>query len=72
MEEKIKNVFSLQDNGMWSRVNIFPQSWRGYLSLAVNMSISLREIFSKSGFLRVMGKQDESTIKDILEEFGTP
>ena len=42
------------------------------LKATLRVTISLREIFSKSGFLRVMGKQDESTIKDILEEFGTP
>ena len=33
--------------------------------------MSLREIFSKLGSLRVMKKYDESAIMQVLPEFGT-
>ena len=33
--------------------------------------ISLREIFFKSGFVKVMKKYDESSLMQILQEFGT-
>ena len=37
----------------------------------LRVNISLREIFSKSGFLRVMKKQDESGHMHIFQEFKT-
>ena len=37
----------------------------------LRFNISLREIFSKSGSLRVMKKYDESALIMILQEFGT-
>ena len=33
--------------------------------------ISLREIFFKSGFVKAMKKYDESSLMQILQEFGT-
>ena len=38
----------------------------------LRFNISLREIFFKSGSLRVMKKYDESALMQILQEFGTP
>ena len=37
----------------------------------LRFKISLREIFSKSGTLRVMKKYDESALMQILQEFCT-
>ena len=37
----------------------------------VRFMVSLREIFFKSGSLRVMEKYDESTLMQILKEFRT-
>ena len=37
----------------------------------LRFNISLREIFYKSGSPRVMEKYDESTVLQILQEFGT-
>ena len=37
----------------------------------LRFNISLREIFSKSGSLRVTKKYDESVLMEILQEFGT-
>ena len=37
----------------------------------LGVNITLREIFSKSGFLRLMKKQDEITLNHVLEEFFT-
>ena len=37
----------------------------------LRFKISLREIFFKSGSLRVMKKYDESALMQILQEFGT-
>ena len=39
--------------------------------VTLRVKISLKEIFSKSGFLRLMKKQDESTLMHVLQEFGT-
>ena len=50
-----------KDTGFW-------QSMCYETPLRVN--ISLREIFFKSSFLRVMKKYDESSLMQILEEFG--
>ena len=38
---------------------------------SLRFNISLREIFFKSGSLRVMKKYDESALMQILQEFGT-
>ena len=38
---------------------------------ALRFNISLREIFSKSGSLRLMKKYDQSVLLKISEEFGT-
>ena len=38
---------------------------------ARSFNISLIEVFSKSGSLRVMKKYDESALMQILQEFGT-
>ena len=51
-----------QDAGHW-------QSMCYETPLRIN--ISLREIFSKSGCLRVMEKYDETPFIQILREFGT-
>ena len=37
----------------------------------LRVNVSLKEIFCKAAFLRVIKKQDESTFKKILEECGT-
>ena len=37
----------------------------------LRFNISLREIFSESGSLRVMRKYDESAVMQIFQEFGT-
>ena len=37
----------------------------------LTFNISLRELFSKPGFLRVMKKYDERPLMQILQEFGT-
>ena len=37
----------------------------------LRINISLREIFSKSGCIRVMEKSDETPFIQILREFGT-
>ena len=37
----------------------------------VRFNISLREIFSEPGSLRVMKKYDENALMQILQEFGT-
>ena len=37
----------------------------------LRFNTSLREIFSKSKFCRVMKKYDESALMPILQEFGT-
>ena len=37
----------------------------------LRFNISLREIFSKLGSLKVMGKYDESALMQILYKFGT-
>ena len=36
----------------------------------LGFNISLREIFSKSGSLRVIKKYDESVLMEILQKFG--
>ena len=51
-----------QDNCHW-------QSMCYETSLRFN--ISLREMFFKSGSLKLMRKYDESTFMQILQEFGT-
>ena len=38
----------------------------------LRFKISLTEIFSKWGSLRVMKKYDESALMQIFQEFGTP
>ena len=38
----------------------------------LRINISLREIFSKSGSLRLMEKYHQSALMTILQEFGTP
>ena len=42
-----------------------------YYETTLRVNISLREIFSKSGSLRVMDKYDESALSQVLQEFGT-
>ena len=42
-----------------------------YYEKPLRFNISLREIFSKSGSLRVTKKYDESVLMKILQEFGT-
>ena len=42
-----------------------------FYETTLRFNISLREIFLKSGSLRVMGKYDESALIMILPEFGT-
>ena len=42
-----------------------------YYEARLRFNISLREIFSDSGSVRVMRKYDESTLIKILKEFGT-
>ena len=42
-----------------------------YYEKPLRFNISLREIFSKSGSLRVTKKYDESVLMEILQEFGT-
>ena len=37
----------------------------------LRFNISLREIFSKSGYPRLMKKSDESALMPVLEEFGS-
>ena len=37
----------------------------------LRLNISLREIFSKPGFLRLMKKYGESALMLLLQEFGT-
>ena len=47
-------------------------NWQSmYYETPLRFNISLREIFSKSGGLRVMKKYDESVLMKILQEFGT-
>ena len=38
---------------------------------SLRFNISLREMFFKSGFIRVIGKYDESALMQILQVFGT-
>ena len=38
---------------------------------SLRFNISLREMFFKSGSLKLMRKYDESTFMQILQEFGT-
>ena len=42
-----------------------------YYEKPLRINISLREIFSKSGSIRVTKKYDESVLMQILQEFGT-
>ena len=56
----------------------FSQSWTGYLALAVNVLRNTPKIqhitkgdVSKSASLRVMKKYDESSLMQMLQEFGT-
>ena len=56
----------------------FSQSWTGYLALAVNVLPNTPKIqhitkgdVSKSASLRVMKKYDESSLMQMLQEFGT-
>ena len=42
-----------------------------YYETPLIFNISLREIFSKSGCLRLMKKFDETALIQILQEFGT-
>ena len=51
-----------QDTCHWQSV-CYETPWR--------FNISLREIFSKSGSLRVMEKYDESTLLQIFQVFGS-
>ena len=37
----------------------------------LRFNMSLREVYSNAGSLRVMKKQDESALMKILQEFGT-
>ena len=37
----------------------------------LRLNISLREIFSKSGSLRLMKKYDENALMPVLQEFGS-
>ena len=42
-----------------------------YYEKPLRFNISLREMFSKSGSLRVIKKYDESVLMQTLQEFGT-
>ena len=42
-----------------------------FYETSLRFNISLKEIFSKSGSLRVMKKYDESALMQIYQEFGT-
>ena len=49
-----------------------PCHWRSICyETPLTFNISLRELFSKPGFLRVMKKYDERPLMQILQEFGT-
>ena len=62
-ESKTRNFHNgEQDTSNWQSM---------YYETPLRFNISLREIFSKSGGLRVMKKYDESVLMKILQEFGT-
>ena len=79
MEQKnprIFLVFKIIAFGVWSTNSQNPEEDTCYrqsicYQAVVRVKISLKEIFSKSCFLRVMKKRDESTLMHILEEYGT-
>ena len=76
--KRMKKAFGFKDNCNWIGDDKFWQSRTGYLSLAVNVLRNTPKIqhitkgdVSKWVSLRVMKKYDESSLIQIVQEFGT-
>ena len=73
-----EKAFCFKDNCIWIGAGKFSQSGTGYLSLAVNVLGNSHKIqhitegdISKSGFPRMMKKDEKSAPMLLLQKFGT-
>ena len=79
MEQKYPKKFSILkiiafESGSTNSLNLEKDTchWQSMCyETSLRFNISLREIFFKSGSLRVMKKYDESALMQIVQVFGT-